>query len=329
MARATERLWRLGLQRPRRTSGHHLFCLRSSQIRALTADLLKSNRLKQVFIEDRRPAMGFWQMLPGSNVSRVLASSGADWVMVDCEHGNIDDSTMHEAVPAIAALGVSPVVRIPDRQPWMVKRECPRRPWHNTIKMTSPARTNAPEGALDSGAHGILVPLIRTAKEVEDLVTASKFPPRGRRGFGSPIALQNFHPAPTFTEYLQQANDSLLIMVQIETREALDAVEQIAALVDVVFIGPFDLGNNIGHPIIDGKRDPELDDAIWRILKAALAAGKKCGIFCTDGEQAKQYAEMGFHMISVATDYTALRAAMVESLAVAQGQVPQDKVASY
>ncbi len=52
--------------------------------------MLKLNRLKQVFAEARRPAMGFWQMLPGANISRVLARSGADWVMVDCEHGNID-----------------------------------------------------------------------------------------------------------------------------------------------------------------------------------------------------------------------------------------------
>ena len=52
--------------------------------------MLKSNRLKQVFLEGGRPAMGFWQMIPGANVSRILAKSGADWVMVDCEHGNID-----------------------------------------------------------------------------------------------------------------------------------------------------------------------------------------------------------------------------------------------
>ncbi len=52
--------------------------------------MLKSNRLKQVFAEAKRPAMGFWQMLPGANVSRVLARAGVDWVMVDCEHGNID-----------------------------------------------------------------------------------------------------------------------------------------------------------------------------------------------------------------------------------------------
>lgn len=152
------------------------------------------------------------------------------------------------------------------------------------------------------------------------MVAAAKFPPQGQRGFGSPFALQNFQPGLTSTEYLQQANDSLLTMVQIETREALESVEEIAPLVDVVFVGPFDLGNNIGRPIINGKMEPELDEAISRILKAAVAAGKKCGIYCTSGELAKQYADQGFHMINVATDYTALQAAMVDTLAIARGE---------
>jgi 4-hydroxy-2-oxoheptanedioate aldolase len=131
------------------------------------------------------------------------------------------------------------------------------------------------------------------------------------------------------TEYLQQANDSLLTMVQIETREALEAVEEIAPLVDVVFVGPFDLGNNIGHPIVGGKMDPELDEAIDRVLKAAVAAGKKCGIYCTSGEQAKEYADKGFHMISVATDYTTLGAAMADTLSIALGKEAKGKDGSY
>ena len=117
-------------------------------------------------------------------------------------------------------------------------------------------------------------------------------------------------------------------MVQIETREALDLVEQIAPMVDVLFVGPFDLGNNIGHPIIDGKMDPELDDAIARVLQAAQTAGKKCGIFCTSGKQAQAFANAGFHMISAATDYTLLGAAMAESIATARGR-QHNQVASY
>lgn len=89
------------------------------------------------------------------------------------------------------------------------------------------------------------MPLLRTAEEARELVQAAKFPPLGKRGYGSPFALERFDPMPTFTEYLQQANDTLLTMVQIETSEALEAVDEIAAVdgVDVLFIGPFDLGN--------------------------------------------------------------------------------------
>lgn len=90
----------------------------------------------------------------------------------------------------------------------------------------------------------ILVPLLRTVEEAKELVQSAKFPPWGKRGFGSPLSPERFKPVPTFTEYLQQANDTLLTMVQIETQEALDAVDEIAAVegIDVLFIGPFDLG---------------------------------------------------------------------------------------
>lgn len=98
--------------------------------------------------------------------------------------------------------------------------------------------------------------------------------------------MQNFSPIPTFTEYLQQANDALVTIVQIETKEALEAVDEIASLVDALFIGPFDLGNNIGHPIINGDVKPELKSAIAKILKAAHDAGKKCGMFASSGEEA-------------------------------------------
>lgn len=135
----------------------------------------------------------------------------------------------------------------------------------------------------------VVVPLIRTVEEVKQVVAATKFPPQGTRGFGSPISMQNFSPIPSFTEYLQQANDALLTMVQIETKEAFEAVEEIAPLVDALYIGPFDLGNNIGYPIINGDVKPELKAAIARILKAAHDAGKKCGMYAGSAEEAAAY----------------------------------------
>lgn len=225
-------------------------------------------------------------MLPGTNISRTLAQAGPDWICIDTEHGNISDDHMHEATAAVAACGVSPVVRIAANESWMVKR------------------------ALDAGAHGIIVPLIYTADDARKVISAAKFPPLGTRGFGSPFPMERFRAstAITNTDYLVQANGALVTIIQIETREALANVDEIAAIpgCDVLLIGPFDLGNNLGHPILNGDMDEELQSAIDRIHDAAKKAGKKTGIYCTSGEQAREYADRGFHMICAVTDVPAL-----------------------
>ncbi|KAJ2978614.1 hypothetical protein NUW58_g7444 [Xylaria curta] len=247
--------------------------------------------LRNVLEKGERASMGVWQTLPGTNVSRILARTpGIDWVLVDCEHGNIDDAAMHEAVPAIASCGVSPIVRIPDMQGWMVK-----------------------------------IPLLRSAEEARQIVAAAKYPPQGQRGLGAMFAMERFterhKPIPTMTEYLQHANASLLTMVQIETQEALDAVEEIAAVpgVDVLFIGPYDLSNNIGHPILNGVMKPELEQAIDRILVASIKAGKKCAFYASNGQQAKEYADKGFHMINAGCDTLLLEASLQSCLNAAHG----------
>lgn len=115
---------------------------------------------------------------------------------------------MHDSVHAVAACGVSPIVRIAANESWMVKR------------------------ALDSGAHGVLVPLIYSAEDARTLVESAKFPPRGKRGFGSPFSMGAFDLNGNLSglEYMQNANDSLLTIIQIETASALADVENIAKI---------------------------------------------------------------------------------------------------
>jgi 4-hydroxy-2-oxoheptanedioate aldolase len=134
--------------------------------------------------------------------------------------------------------------------------------------------------------------------------------------------MEKFHPSLTTQDYLLQANTSLTTIVQIETKEALANVDAIASTegVDVLLVGPFDLGNNIGHPIFDGKMDKELEEAIDFILKAAEKAGKRTGIFCTSGEQSKHFADKGFNMVSIAADMLALPAYVTETLQKAKGE---------
>lgn len=127
--------------------------------------------------------------------------------------------------------------------------------------------------------------------------------------------------APSQQEYLQQSNDSLVTIVQIETKEALQNVRDIASVpgIDVLFIGPFDLGNNIGAPVLDGVMADALKDAVAEIHEAAKEAGKVTGIYCTSGEQAREYADKGFRMISAVTDVPALAQSVGSALRTAHG----------
>ncbi|KAL8997252.1 MAG: hypothetical protein Q9169_003445 [Polycauliona sp. 2 TL-2023] len=125
----------------------------------------------------------------------------------------------------------------------------------------------------------------------------------------------------TQTEYLQQANESLLTIVQIETREGFENIEGIAQVpgIDVLFCGPFDLGNNIGHPILDGEMHQELKAAVAKIQTVAKENQKASGIYATSGDQARGYVDQGFQMVSVATDAALLPASMQSTLASARG----------
>ncbi|KAI9888343.1 MAG: hypothetical protein M1814_000550 [Vezdaea aestivalis] len=197
---------------------------------------------------------------------------------------------MYEAVAAIAACKTSPIVRVAANEPWMVGR------------------------ALDSGAHGILVPRLHTAEDARRFVASANFPPKGHRGFGSPFPMAAFDTSDP-RHYLREANDSIVRIVQIETKEALANVREIASVdgIDILFVGPFDLSIAIGHPLVDGMHE-ELKRAIQIILEAALKAGKKAGIYCVSTDMAKLFAKMGFHFISVVPDVMCFKQALTTAI---------------
>ncbi|RSL41341.1 hypothetical protein CEP53_012812 [Fusarium sp. AF-6] len=177
--------------------------------------------------------------------------------------------------------------------------------------------------ALDAGAHGLMVPLLRSVEEAEQVVQYTKFPPQGIRGLGSPFATHAFRGQPTINsvEYFRQASQSLLTVIQIKVAKALECVEEIAKVprVNVLFAKPFDLANSLGLSVEQGIHQPELRAALDRILAAAKAAGKKAGIYCSSASIAKECSDIGFHMVSCMTDATALPEMARQSLDVARG----------
>ncbi|KDR83486.1 hypothetical protein GALMADRAFT_55592 [Galerina marginata CBS 339.88] len=260
--------------------------------------------LQRVMVDARnakRPVIGSWMMFPGAALARMVAQIGYDFVLIDCEHGNIDDATMHASVGAVAAEGASPVVRIPGPDNVYVKR------------------------ALDSGAHGILCPSMSTAEEARALVLCAKFPATtkaapgvsskylsnskisGTRGVGSPFAPAVFRQ--TMPEYIRTANRNTFVAVQIETQLGLENCEDIAQVdgIDMLFIGPNDLASSMGYPPLEHESIPEVQDAIKRILAAARQASKYAGMFCTSAEHVRKRFEQGFDLMNLGGDVVALQ----------------------
>lgn len=142
--------------------------------------------------------------LPSTRTAQLVASTGLDGVIIDCEHGHISDDSMHSAVTAISSQGVSPLVRLSMTHADLIKR------------------------ALDAGAHGILVPMINTPEDARNVVQYAKFPPQGLRGQGS--AFPGFAFGVDIPTYMATANETLLTCLQIESRVGVENVDAICAV---------------------------------------------------------------------------------------------------
>lgn len=209
------------------------------------------------------PLMTF-MAIPSLRMAQIIALTGVDGIIIDCEHGNIGDDSMHNAVAAISALGVSPIIRI-------------RGPAHDIIKR-----------ALDTGAHGIMVPQINNAEEARQIVQSSKFPPQGVRGQGS--AFPAIGHGLTTPEYMMSANQTILTMIQIETRAGVENVDAIAAVpgVDMVFIGPNDLAQSLLGYVPARGDEHEFNTAVDKIIEAGRKHGKWVGRMVNNGAVAKE-----------------------------------------
>jgi 4-hydroxy-2-oxoheptanedioate aldolase len=266
---------------------------------------MTTHALAQAF-KASRPAFGAWITLPGVINARTIAQSSPylSWVMIDCEHGLTSlQPGAAESIQAITGIGSdapSALVRIPATgistgTGWQIKY------------------------ALDAGARGILVPMVSDAAKAREVVSDSRFPPAGRRGFGNPFTQSVW--GISAAEYLKGANEHVTIMIQIETQEGVKNVEEIAAVdgIEVLFIGPYDLSLTLGYPPPSPDPHPDVEKVIQQILKVAHDKGKKCAIYCSSGAQSFKRAQEGFDMINVTSDSGAISESVARNLTEAVG----------
>ncbi|KAK2612295.1 hypothetical protein QQS21_001721 [Conoideocrella luteorostrata] len=231
--------------------------------------------------------------IPSVRHAQIVGLTGLDGIILDCEHGHIGDDSMHNSVAAIASLGVSPIIRI-------------RGPAHDIIKH-----------ALDTGAHGIMVPQINNAEEAKQIVQSAKFPPQGARGQGS--AFPVIGHGLTTPEYMKSANETILTMIQIETRAGVENVDAICAVpgVDLVFVGPNDLAQSLLGYVPARGHEPDFTAAVDKIIAAARKHGKWVGRMVNDGASAKQSRER-YDLVAITGDTKAIQNWYTEELAIAR-----------
>jgi 2-dehydro-3-deoxyglucarate aldolase/4-hydroxy-2-oxoheptanedioate aldolase len=224
--------------------------------------------------------------------AEVCAAAGVDWVLLDLEHGAGGEDQVRDVVAAAASYSVPTVVR---------------------AESTERIRAGR---LLDLGAAGVMFPRIDTAGESAACVRHLRYPPAGDRGVATYNRVCRYG---LDLGALDRANDEVLGVVQIETRPALDAVDDIAAIdgVDVLFVGPRDLSHALDVP--GQTRAPAYLAALDRVLAAAKGNGKAAGLLVPDGAAAAALAAAGWQFLAIGSDTTLLAGAVVAELRRAGG----------
>ncbi|MGA5446552.1 HpcH/HpaI aldolase family protein [Streptomyces umbrinus] len=225
-----------------------------------------------------------------SMTAEVCAASGADWLLLDLEHGAGGEEQARTTVPVAAAYGVPTVVRVESAARIRIGR------------------------VLDLGVAGVMLPRLDTAAEVREALRHLRYPPEGDRG----VATYNRACRFGLDSAALDRDGVILGVVQIESASALAEVETIAALdgVDVLFVGPRDLSHDLGVP--GDFAAPVYREALERVRKAAAAHGKACGLLVPDGAAAAAKRAEGWTFIAIGSDSTLLAAALSAALGEAR-----------
>lgn len=214
---------------------------------------------------------GYVNIIPSPVVTQALAAAGADYVIIDQEHGPVGPENLHAMIASTAGTGCSPWVRVPRRDEAFVKP------------------------ALDAGAEGIVFPLTGSAEAAAECVALTRYPPKGRRGWGPFVAHSRW--GVELFDYLKERGGETVCVLLIETKSAIERIEEICKVegVDCMVIAPFDLSTDLGCP---GRFDaPEFVDAVKHAERAILGAGIALGGGALTREQTSAVLKKGYRVL--------------------------------
>jgi 2-keto-3-deoxy-L-rhamnonate aldolase RhmA len=232
------------------------------------------NRVKEM-LKDGEVTVGAWVNFGTPDSSEILAHMGLDWLVFDTEHGPWTIETVQQQIQATARTEVVPIVRVAWNDPVMIKR------------------------VLDIGAYGVIVPWVNTKEDAVKAVRAARYPPRGIRGCGPRrAALYGLRRR----EYLDVADDLVMVIVQVETEEAVNNLEDILSVegIDAIFVGPADLASSLG--LLGQPRHPKTLKTIDRILELGKKFKVPVGIYSLGPDYNKIMIEKGFQFVVLGSD---------------------------
>jgi len=245
--------------------------------------MYRPNSLKQRLVAGKK-ALGCWLGMASPIAAEMLALAGYDFLLIDNEHG---PASLAESVGLLQAMSATPVTSVM------------RVPWNDPVYL---------KRALDIGVEGVMIPAIDTAEQAVQAVRACRYPPAGFRGSAYQVVRGASYGigAP---DYRETAADNLLIICQIESKQAVDNIEAIAAVdgIDMLLIGPNDLAGTIGR--LGDLEHPDVMALVTRAERAIQASGKKLGSIAFAGRSFQQMFDHGYDLIAASTDMTLMREA--------------------
>ena len=232
---------------------------------------MTANPVKQA-LQERKAVVGCFVQYPSPVTVEICGHAGFDFVMIDCEHGPMGTESAYHMILAAERSGTVPLVRVPMNHPQVILRH------------------------LDVGAAGIMVPQINSADEARSVVEAAKYHPEGRRGIAATRA-QSWSINQPLSEFAGIANRDTLVMVQIENIKAVEVLPEIMEVpgVDVLYVGPNDLAQSMGHP---GRPDhPDVQKVIDQICDVARDSHLALGTVANTAETINHELSRGFRMV--------------------------------